>query len=70
MWFSIENASHFLFTCLNYVDIRHNLIDIVTNFCDAAVDTLLYGNSSLSYGNNVAIFDAVHRFIIDSERFD
>ena len=60
---------HTFFVCQNYVDIRHNLWNIVTNYCDAMVDTLLYGNSSLSHGNNVAIFDAVHRFIIDSGRF-
>jgi hypothetical protein len=39
------------------------------NNIDINIDLLLHGNRSFSYDLNTEIFQAVHKFIIDTHRF-
>ena len=64
-----ETASHFLIECPLYTKERENLQKAVGIFDAFNLRSLLHGNKNLSFIDNTVIFDAVHKFIIDSERF-
>ena len=64
-----EDASHFFFDCPMYEDIRNTLFAAVTKHTACNLETLLFGNKQLSIGVNRYIFDAVHTFIEQSNRF-
>ena len=64
-----ENAAHFLFNCPNYAQIRNNMIQKISAITTVSLDTILYGNRHLSQNANYAIFDAVHEYTKDSNRF-
>ena len=66
----VENARHFLLECINFQDIRPDMMDAVSSICTPSIDTLLYGNSDVSINSNIAIFKAVQRFISKSKRFN
>ena len=66
---SRETASHFLLDCPLYEDIRINMITAVNRHTACNTETLLYGNANLSSDVNQSIFDAVHKFICESNRF-
>ena len=64
-----EDVNHFFMSCPNYNDIRRNLkqsVESVTNF---DLKTVLHGNQELGVDENHVVFDAVHKFILESERF-
>ena len=65
----VEDAHHFLFVCPNYNEIRTVLCNAVLPLCPFTQDTVLFGNNLLSYKDNVVIFGAVHKYIVDSRRF-
>ena len=65
----IEDAQHFFLYCPNYNDIRVALLGSFPNPNDVNIDTILYGNRDLTNEANKAVFHAVHRFIMDSDRF-
>jgi flagellar basal body rod protein FlgB len=60
---------------LNETMLRFILLDSIqtlipnNNNIDINIDLLLYGNRSFSYDLNTEIFQAVHKFIIDTHRF-
>ena len=58
-----ETADHFLLECLLYNGQRQELFQVISLICPISVDVLLFGNSTLSYENNVKIFEAVHNYI-------
>ena len=43
-----ENASHFLFNCPNYAQIRNNMIQKISAITTVSLDIFLYGNRHLS----------------------
>jgi len=66
----LENAHHYLTMCPLYQDhrtIMQRSVQQVTNF---NVKVLLYGDSNLSLDDNILVFQSVHKFIIDSNRFN
>ena len=63
---SRESASHFLVSCPLYYDIRLALINTVNEHTVFNVETLLYGDKSLTDAANRSIFGAVHDFISQS----
>ena len=65
----VEDAHHFLFVCPNYNEIHTVLCNAVLPLCPFTQDTVLFGNNLLSCKDNVAIFGAVHKYIVDSRRF-
>ena len=65
----IEDAEHYLFTCIRFLDQRIILFR-ATRFCHPLnTKTLLYGRENLSHEENIQIVDAVHKFIKDTKRF-
>ena len=65
-----ETACHFFMHCPLYKDIQTKLIADVTKHTVCNTETLLFGNENLPKDANRHIFDAVHEFITQSNRFD
>ena len=66
---SRETAFHYLFKCPLYNDIRAKLISDVSQHTACSIDILLHGDRTLSLEANRRVFDAVHNFICDTNRF-
>ena len=66
----IEDAEHFFLFCPNYNDIRVNSYTSFPDMNYFDISTILYGNHDLPVEANKAVFEAVHKFMIDSKRFD
>ena len=64
-----EKVKHFFLNCPNYNNQRITLMQTVSCFCAITLDTLLYGNSTLSLQANSDIFEAVQLFLNQTNRF-
>ena len=65
-----ENAEHFFMHCEKHNDIRETLKAKVEEHCEFRLKVLLVGSEQLPVTRNQRIFDAVHKFIVESHRFD
>ena len=66
---SLETTFHYFFDCPKYTVIRRNMIaNVEVNF-PCTLKSILHGCNEVSYIENCAVFDAVHKFIIESKRF-
>ena len=65
----VETPYHYFISCKHYINEREDLVRAVTAISDFNVDILLFGDPMLSYKDNVLIFDAVHKYLIDTKRF-
>ena len=45
------------------------MINKISRFCTPNLNCILLGDTELSYNNNLDIFLAVQKFILDSKRF-
>ena len=61
---------HFFFHCPLYYTQRLKLRDAVTRLTEITIETILYGDENISYQDNLEIVQAVHNYILESERFD
>ena len=68
--YHIENASHYFLSCPQYHDIRQDLIATISNITRINIKTILFGDNLLEPVENNIIFDAVHKFIKLSQRFN
>ena len=66
---NVENAEHYLLHCHLYRQPRAEMLNTLSQICHVTLDTLLFGDSSLSYDANSTIFLTVQKFIKDSKRF-
>ena len=64
-----ENVNHFFMECRLFSEARNALRISIEQITIFDLKTLLYGNSDLTRGQNKAIFDAVHKYITDTNRF-
>ena len=69
-----ETVNHFLLECPNYRDSRNammlNVQNIIQDDIQITSNLLIHGEPDLlSYNQNITIFKAVQKFIIDSGRF-
>ena len=64
-----EDAHHFFMTCIKYSDIRMELFNTISVYSNVTLSIILHGNPKLSSDKNKYIFDAVHKFITDTKRF-
>ena len=55
--------------CPLYKEIRDKLFTAVSRHTACTIETLLYGDSNLPDSTNFLIFDAVHDYISQSNRF-
>ena len=46
------------------------LINTIAPLAPTSLNTLLYGDESIDFEKNTRIFDAVHKYIKHSKRFD
>ena len=65
----VEDTVHFFFQCPLYYTQRLKLRDVVNRFTEFKIETLLHGDDSISYDDNLEILQGVHDFIKDSDRF-
>lgn len=65
----IENAEHFFLRCRLYGEFRADLLETVSQYCAISLPVLLNGEETLSLDSNIAIFEAVQKFILLSKRF-
>ena len=67
----LEDPRHFFFTCPLFYAQRVTLMDTIARISNnITIETLLYGDPMIPFNSNVVILDAVHKFIIDSHRFE
>ncbi|MCG8048301.1 MAG: reverse transcriptase family protein [Candidatus Thiodiazotropha endolucinida] len=62
-----ETSKHYFFECPNHHLTR---IRLLSDILHLPLKTLLFGDSNFSKEENERIFDAVHKYIIQSKRFD
>ena len=61
-----ETAKHFFLECPRYRNIRHELLNSISNIVPIiSLQPLLHGDVLLPKDENTIIFDAVHKFITD-----
>ena len=65
-----ENAEHYFLRCHKHTIQRLVLFNSLRNFLPLRLEILLYGNPNLSDAENKIIFESVHIFIKNSNRFD
>ena len=65
----IEDTEHYLLNCNLYQNLREELLNTVTTYCQPTLNVLLYGNANLSDSENKTIFSAVQKFILKTKRF-
>ena len=64
-----ETAEHFFMDCPLHNEIRDKLFTAVSKHTACSTETFLYGDTNLSDIANFSIFDAVHDYICQSNRF-
>ena len=64
-----ETPAHFFLYCPNYIAIRELMINVINQITDVNIHNILYGDSNVSLELNKRIFDSVHRYILNSNRF-
>ena len=60
---------HYFMECPNYAQLRIELFNAIVPYTDADIGTILYESEMLGINKNIAVIDAVHNYIIKSERF-
>ena len=68
----IENTSHFFLHCNLYGQLRHDLLDRVSTYCQPTVNVFLYGNTDLTDVENVEnaeLLAAVQHYILKTTCF-
>ena len=55
--------------CHNYQAQRVELVRAVSQHTSVILQTLLFGNDSLSININIEIFEAVQTYIVNTKRF-
>ena len=64
-----EDTKHFFLTCYRFRNLRQELLNKISTFCQPTLDVILYGSTDLSVEENKLIFLAVQDFILKSKRF-
>ena len=64
-----EDPKHFFFHCPNFMQQRIVLRQAVSPICDFSLKNLLFGLPNRPFADNKSLFDAVHTYICDSNRF-
>ena len=57
-------------SCVYFDDLRLHLREKFELICNFELNTFLYGSINLSEAENMLVFDAVHKFIMDSRHFE
>ena len=65
-----ETAYHYVLSCPLYRDKRSQLTYTISQYTTVTLGVILSGDSTLPLSANVAIFEAVQKYITDTKRFD
>ena len=65
----MEDATHFLFQCIKYIDERQVFNGTVRDFKPLTINLILFGSENLNIETNMVLFRAIHRYIHASKRF-
>ena len=65
----LEDVKHYFMTCLRFENERDELKQNVERITNFNVKVLLFGSSKLKLEENKIVFDAVHRYIMETGRF-
>lgn len=65
----IENCYHFFLSCHRYTNIRTELVNSISQYCNPTLHNILQGNQELPSDSNKSVFNAVQTFIAKSKRF-
>ena len=57
------------FECARFHIQRQVMVNKLLGMCNLSLDTLLYGDTKLSYQQNVEIFQTVQDYILRTKRF-
>ena len=66
---SIKDKGHFLLHCPLYHNYRQDMLRSMSRLCQPSLNTLLYGNDKLSFGDNKHICISVQEFIVKTKIF-
>ena len=64
-----ETTFHYFLACPHFVELRLQLFNVISVYCEVTLETILYGNINLRENQNKTIFDAVHNYIKLTQRF-
>lgn len=64
-----ENSYHFFFECPLYVIQRNKLYQNLLMLSEINLNVIMYGSEGFSLDSNMHIFDSVHQYIRDTNRF-
>ena len=65
----IEDTEHYPLNCNLFQNLREEVLNTGTTYCQPTLNVLLYGNANLSESENKTIFSAVQEFILKTKRF-
>ena len=67
----VEDPQHFFFYCPLFLARRLSLMNTVLRISNNInLQTLMYGDPDISFEANSSLFGAVHKYILDTHRFD
>ena len=64
-----ETANHYFLECPLYEDVRTVLLEEIEAICPVTMDCILQGCDNLNFDLNTSIFNSVHKFIKNTNRF-
>ncbi len=67
--YDVEDAEHYFFNCPAFRQQRNRLFILTRQFHPISINTVVFGNESLSTEDNIIIFKAVQEFIKNTCRF-
>ena len=67
---SIEDSQHYFFNCVNYRRQRTELLNEISRYSNPSLHLLLNGNQTIPLETNVFTFQAVHKYISSTQRFN
>ena len=65
-----EDAKHFFFKCQLFANQRQSLVSDLLPYIVTEVNYLLFGLPNADHATNIHVFDAVHKYIKDTHRFN
>ena len=67
---NVEDTQHYFFHCIHFRQQRTVLINEISRYYNPSLTLLLHGDQTLSFETNVIIFQAVHKYICNTQRFE
>ena len=67
---AVESPRHYFMDCPLHARPRNELINTVNSYTDCNINVLLFGIKNLTLNQNTKICESVHKFMIDTRRFE